>query len=424
MFGQTCESIQTDMRVLLAPHGTRGDIQPMLALGVALRARGHVATFSVPSGFVDWIRAHGFEASSNGIDIQAEMRSPDARLDSVRWMFGRLKEQTALMFEPIAHASEGADIIVGAGAQLATATIADWRQVPHATIAFCPCAMPTGAAPPPTVKTQGLPPWVNRLLWQVGSPVADVALRGTINRGRAALGLPSIDRPLEHISDSLVIISADPQLAPPGDDSLPSVVSTDAMIFVEPYAPDPRVEAFLDQDPAPIYIGFGSMMASRAQELAAHAIAATRALGRSALLAGGWAGLERFAPDADDLLTIAATPHHAIFPRVATVIHHGGAGTTTAAASAGVPQVIVPHLLDQFYWAHRIERLGLGPRGLPVSLVTADILAERLDAAINDAGIRKRAAMLGPAVAARNGAQGTVDHLERLLGSLASTSAR
>jgi UDP:flavonoid glycosyltransferase YjiC (YdhE family) len=107
---------------------------------------------------------------------------------------------------------------------------------------------------------------------------------------------------------------------------------------------------------------------------------------------------------------------------VATVIHHGGAGTTTAAASAGVPQVIVPHLLDQFYWAHRIERLGLGPRGLPESLVTADILADRLDAAINDEGIRKRAATLGPHVAARNGAQVTVDHLERLLGSPASTS--
>src|SRR4029077_11983725 len=129
MFGQTCESIQTDMRVLLAPHGTRGDIQPMLALGVTLRARGHAATFSVPAGFVDWIRAHEFEASSNGIDIQAEMRSPDARLDSVRWMFGGLKEQTALMFEPIAHASEGAYLVVGAGEHLATATIADWRQV-------------------------------------------------------------------------------------------------------------------------------------------------------------------------------------------------------------------------------------------------------------------------------------------------------
>jgi len=403
------------MRVLLAPHGTRGDIQPMLALGVALRARGHAAVFSVPSGFVEWVHTNGFEVTSNGVDIQAEMRSPDANLDSVRWMFGRLKEQTARMFEPIARASEGADVIVGAGAQLVTASIADLRDVPHAMIAFCPCAMPSAAAPPPTVKTQALPPWVNRLLWQVGSPVADVLLRRTINRGRSTLGLPSIDRPLDHISGSLVIVSADPQLAPPAGDSLPTVVSTDAMIFVESHTPNPRLEAFLDQDPAPVYIGFGSMMASRAQQLAEEAIAATRAVGRPAIVAGGWAGLERFVADADDLLTIGPTPHRAVFPRVAAVIHHGGAGTTTAAASAGVPQVIVPHLLDQFYWAHRVERLGVGPRGLPASLLTADILADRLDAAINDSGIRKRAASLGLAVAARNGSDATVDHLEHLV---------
>jgi vancomycin aglycone glucosyltransferase len=97
-------------------------------------------------------------------------------------------------------------------------------------------------------------------------------------------------------------------------------------------------------------------------------------------------------------------------------VHHGGAGTTTAAASAGVPQVILPHLLDQFYWAHRVERLGLGPRGLPVSLITADILSDRLDIALNDAGIRKRAEALGLTVAARNGANDVVAHLERLVG--------
>src|SRR5258707_10594122 len=108
----------TDMRVLLAPHGTRGDIQPMLALALALRARGHTVAFSAPSNFLGWIAACGFEAMSNGTDIAAEMQSPDARLDSVRWMFGCLRDQTARMFAPLARASEGADVIVGSGAQL------------------------------------------------------------------------------------------------------------------------------------------------------------------------------------------------------------------------------------------------------------------------------------------------------------------
>lgn len=401
------------MRVLLAPHGTRGDIQPMLALAVALRARGHAAAFSAPSNFLDWIRSCGFEAMSNGVDIAAEMQSPEARLDSVSWMFGCLTDQTARMFAPVAQASEGADVIVGAGAQLASDSVADWRDVPHALLAFCPCAVPSSATAPPMIRAQTLPAWLNRLLWQAGAAGADVGLRGVINRGRAALGLRSIARPLTQIFRHRVIVSADRDLAPLGDIG-DSVSGVDAMIFVEAHEPDPRVEAFLSLEPAPIYIGFGSMVAERVPELAGHAVAATRALGRRAIIAGGWAGLDRHVMSGDDLLTIGAMPHRALFPRVAAIVHHGGAGTTTAAASAGVPQVILPHLLDQFYWAHRIEQLGLGPRALPVDLITADILTDRLDAAIHDAGTRKRAAAMGPLVAARNGADAAVDLIEQL----------
>lgn len=403
------------MRVLLAPHGTRGDVQPMLAFAVALRARGHVVVFVAPPNFLDWIRGCGFEAASNGADIEAAMHAPDAKLESLRWQFRLLKDHTSRMFEPIARASEGAEVIVGAGAQLVTASVAEWRDVPHANIAFCPCAMRTGATPPPTVRTQTLPRWVNRLLWDVGVAIADLALRGTINRGRATLGLRPIEGPLAHIFESCIVVAADRDLAPIGDDTPASAVSTDAWIFDDPQTPDPRVEAFLSLNPAPIYIGFGSMVAKRVPDLAAHAIAATRALGCRAIIAGGWAGLDRHVSQADDILTVAAVPHHVVFPRVAAIVHHGGAGTTTAAASAGVPQVILPHILDQFYWAHRIERLGLGPRALPVDLITADILTDRIDTALNDAGIRKRAAALGPAIAARNGANAAVDVIERLV---------
>jgi UDP:flavonoid glycosyltransferase YjiC (YdhE family) len=171
----------------------------------------------------------------------------------------------------------------------------------------------------------------------------------------------------------------------------------------------------LNLTPSPIYVGFGSMVAAGAEDLIGQAIAAARAVGRGALISAGWAGLDRYVAQADDILTVGSIPHRAVFPRVAAIVHHGGAGTTTAAAAAGVPQVILPHLLDQFYWAHRIGRLGLGPRALPVSLITADILADRLDIALNDASIRKRAAALGPVVAARNGAHAAVDYLERLV---------
>ena len=109
-----------------------------------------------------------------------------------------------------------------------------------------------------------------------------------------------------------------------------------------------------------------------------------------------------------------SVPHAAVFPRVAAVVHHGGAGTTTAAARAGTPQVVLPHILDQFYWAHRVERLGLGPRPLPIDLVVTDVLADRLGAALIDERIKARARGLAPAVAARNGVDDAVDCLEQL----------
>ena len=185
-----------------------------------------------------------------------------------------------------------------------------------------------------------------------------------------------------------------------------ALVATDAWIFDEPHTPDPRVEAFLDLDPAPIYIGFGSMVAGRASLLAATPIDAARAVGRRVILAGGWAGLDRHAADGRRRPRGRRGVARGRPAAGAPAVHHGGAGTTTAVARAGVPQVILPHILDQYYWAHRVERLGLGPRGLPVDLVTADVLTERLDTALNDPRIRERAATLGLAVAARNGACG------------------
>ena len=405
----------TEVRVLLAPHGTRGDVQPMVALAVALRGRGHIVSFVVPSNFVGWIRARGFGAESNGVDAEEVLRAAGPKLQSLRWQWRHLAHLTATLFASVARASAGTDLIVGSGLQLAAASVAEWRDVPYATVAFCPCVVPGGAAPPPVVRTQTLPPSINRLLWQVGAPLADFGLRGTVNRGRATLGLDPIDGPLGHLAGRRTIVAADRDLAPLGDDAPPLAVATDAWILDEPAELEPRVAAFLDLDPAPVFVGFGSMVAPRVPELAAHAIDAVRAIGHGVIIAGGWAELDRHVTPASDVLTINAVPHDRVFPRVAAVVHHGGAGTTTAAARAGVPQVVLPHILDQYYWAHRVEQLGLGPRGLPVDLVTADILADRIDAAVSDAGVRRRAADFERTIAGRNGAADGAVLLEKLV---------
>jgi vancomycin aglycone glucosyltransferase len=402
------------MRILLAPHGTRGDVQPLVALAIALRAHGHIVQMVAPANFVAWIRSYGFETQSDGVDVEALLRAPGADLQSLNWQMRYLSHNTPRLFEPVARASEGCQLIVGAGLQFAAASVAEWRSVPYAHVVFCPCAMPNSATPPPNVHRQTLPRWINRLLWRVGGPMADLALRGPLNRGRATLGLEAVDNPIRQLLRERTILAADRDLGPLPDDAPQSAMSTDAWVLDEPGALDPRVEAFLQQGPAPIYIGFGSMVAPCAPELVAQAVAAVRAIGRRAVIAGGWAALERHIRVAEDLLTVDNVPHSLIFPRVAAVVHHGGAGTTTAAARAGVPQVLLPHILDQYYWAHRIEVMGLGPRALPIERVTTDLLSERINHAINDPLIRERVNRFVPAAAARNGVNAAVEHLETL----------
>jgi vancomycin aglycone glucosyltransferase len=403
------------MRILLASHGTRGDVQPIVALGSALKARGHIVRLVVPSNFVAWVRGFGLDAYSDGVDVEALLRASGAGLQSLNWQLQYLSNNTPLFFEPVARVSEGCEIIVGAGLQFAAASVAQWRNVPYAHAVFCPCAMPSSAAPPPNVHTQTLPRWINRLLWRAGTPLADFAMRAPINRGRATLGLEALNNPVSQLLEGRTILASDRDLGPLPEDAPKSAVSTDAWVMEEPGELDARVEAFLKEGSAPVYIGFGSMIAPRAPELVTQAVAAVRAVGRRAIIAGGWASLETHVREAGDVITLDNAPHSLIFPRVAAAVHHGGAGTTTAAARAGVPQVLLPHILDQYYWAHRIQVLGLGPPALPIDQVSVEALSNRISRAVNDPVIRERVDELAPAVAARNGATAAVEHLEVLV---------
>jgi vancomycin aglycone glucosyltransferase len=402
------------MRILLATHGTRGDVQPIVALGVALKSRGHIVRLVAPANFVTWVRSFGLDAESDGIDVEALLRSSGTGLQSLNWQMRYLTNNTPPFFEPVARGSEGCELIIGAGLQFAAASVAQWRNVAYAHVVFCPCATPNSATPPPNMRSQTLPRWINRLLWRAGGPLADLALRGPINRGRATLGLDALDNPISLLLKGRTILAADRDLAPPSVDAPKSAVNSDAWLLDQPGTLDPRVEAFLQEGSAPIYIGFGSMVAPRARELVGQTVAAVRAIGRRAVIAGGWAALETHVKEAGDLITVDNVPHKLIFPKVAAAVHHGGAGTTTAAALAGIPQVLLPHILDQYYWAHRVKVLGLGPTALPIERVTVEVLSDRISRAVNDPLIQERVNRLAPAIAARNGLTAAVKEIEAL----------
>jgi sterol 3beta-glucosyltransferase len=144
--------------------------------------------------------------------------------------------------------------------------------------------------------------------------------------------------------------------------------------------------------------------------------AAVKRAGVRAVVQSGWAELET---TGDDVLLVGDLPHDWLFPRMAAVVHHAGAGTTGAGLRAGVPAVPVPVLVDQPFWADRLHRLGVAPHPLPMHELTADNLAGALRSCLDRSTYRERAAELASRIGAEDGPAvvlSLITRLERELG--------
>ena len=186
--------------------------------------------------------------------------------------------------------------------------------------------------------------------------------------------------------------------------SLGPAAATDA-------AADPALEAFLQAGPPPVYVGFGSMAGRDPARLARTVVEALQAAGQRGLLAPGWGGL---APGAlpPTVHVVGEMPHAALFPRVKAVVHHGGAGTTHAGLRAGRPTLICPFFADQPFWGRLVHARGLGPAPIPQRRLDAPRLAAALHTLVSDAAMATRAAALGEAMRAEDGAAAAVAALE------------
>jgi vancomycin aglycone glucosyltransferase len=366
------------MRVLLSVVGTRGDVQPVLALALALRELGHEARLCLPPNFVEWAQELGFAATPVGIEMRAPRGAAANNLTPSQPPIDLITDQ----FLSIAPAARDCDIILGANAhQYAARSVAELYDIPYVNALYAPTALP---------DDDSTRVWNERSLERV-------------NANRARLGLPRIDDVLRHIVTDRPWLAADPTLAPAPSIAGMSIFQTGPWVLAD-IATLPRdVDAFLQAGDPPIYFGFGSMPAAGRTSHAL--IGAARAVGRRAILSRGWADLDLIDRE-PDCIAIGDVDHRALFPRVAAVVHHGGAGTTLAAAGAGVPQVVVPMFSDQPFWASRVRDLGLGT-SIPFAELTSETLAAALHAA-GSAAIAEQAALIttrivldGAAVAAR-----------------------
>ena len=376
------------MQVLLSSIGTRGDVQPLLALGLELQALGHRARLCVPPDFKDWIESYGLECVPIGPSLK-QITGGTVTGKPVLPSPEQLQQMADLMvrgqFQVIGEAAQGCDLIVAATAlQIATRSIAEAHGIPYVFAAYAPAVLPSSRYPPPRAggyHSHSLTEAENEQLWKQNEAEFD-RFAAVLNDERAKLGLAPVTNAQRHMFTDRPWLAADPVLAPAFPLAGMDVVQTGAWMLTDETPLPDELEEFLAAGEPPVYLGFGSM---RASEGTGHIlIEAARRLGLRAVLSQGWAGLTP-QESGDDILSIGDVSHANLFPRLAAIVHHGGAGTTHAAARAGTPQVVIPHSYDQFYWAHRLQELGAGVSGPLRDDITIDNVAGALRQALQPA---------------------------------------
>lgn len=419
------------MRITLIAFGTRGDVQPTIALGQALAATGHHVRLLASAHFKTWIESHSLEASASTVDIQALMESEGGRdwvehgNDPLRQLsiIRRLLSKHGLpMAQEAWAACRDADAIISQFTSMTYAvSIAEKLHCPHICMMLQPALVATreGAA----MLNAPLPhrhSFINYLFGQLVIQPAGWMMYGDITNQfrQTVLGLP----PQTRAQNTAALLATpfihgySPRVVPHPQD-WPACYHTTGYWFLDEanhWTPPAELLRFLEAGAPPIGIGFGSMTGHDNAAITRLLIEAVRLSGQRAILLSGWAGLGE-AELPDTIFRLEAAPHTWLFPRLAAVVHHGGAGTTAASLRAGVPTIIVPHMADQPFWGKRIEALGVGPRAIPRPQLIAAKLAAAIRVATSDAQMKQRAAELGATLRAEDGTQIAVKLIEQYL---------
>ena len=377
------------MKILISTIGSRGDVQPLLALAQQLLALGQAPCVCAPPNFREWVESYGVGFVPIGPDVkQLARNNPSSKPPRpTKARRAQLAEYTVReQFRVLGEAARGSGLLIGGGAlQIALPSIAEALGIPYVYVAYCPATLPSPDHPPAKMDVHypsWLPAPINRLLWRRDARGWNRLFGTALNDQRAKVGLPPVPHVRRYVFGDRPWLAADPALAPTADSPGMHIVQTGSWILRDETPLSPAIDRFLQSGDAPVYFGFGSMREEK--HTGAMLIEGARRIGRRSVILRGWADLGS-SPLGDDCLVIEDVDHDTLFPRMAAIVHHGGAGTTDAAARSGRPQVAVPHHYDQFYWAGRVKTLGIGAADFTRRELTADKLAKSLESCLRRA---------------------------------------
>ncbi|MGI5380265.1 glycosyltransferase [Streptomyces sp. CA-251387] len=398
--------------------GSRGDVAPYTGLGHALSAAGHEVTLVTHGRFERLVAGSGVRFHPLPVDPRAELESERGQsLHRSATGVGKLMRVVAMaralagrMTDDMLTAARDSDVLLLAAstAPLGQA-IAEGLALPSIELPLQPLA-PTREFGPPMLGGRSWGGLGNRVAGHGVNLAIERVFSAAVPEVRAKLG--PARRAAPGTRRGRVLHGFSPLVVPRPRDWRPDL---EVAGYWWPYDGEAHLPSelrdFLDAGPPPVFVGLGSATVPDPAGLSAEVVGALRRAGLRGVIQRGWGGLEA---DGDDVLTIGDVPHSALFPRMAAVVHHCGAGTTAAGLRAGVPAVPVPVQFDEGFWAARLFALGVAPRALPLRTCTAEALAAALRQATADPSYGRRARALADGLRAEDGAAPVVDAVNRL----------
>jgi len=408
--------------ITLLTTGSRGDIQPYLALGVELKKAGYVVRVATFENYADFVKGYDLEFFPIKGDVSRVIASQEVRGakqadNPLKFLlsFNKLKSLVADVQEDYFNACIGAQAIIyhpGAAIGYFAAQHFKVRSIL--------------ATPFPMAPTREYPALIfynaprlgrrfnlvthkifEQIMWSASKSAVSQFWKRKFGRLPEDFACPY---PQQNTRRAPTIISCSHHVFPrPAD--WPEHVHNTGYWFLEEgagWSPPEELQDFLSKGKAPIYVGFGSLgEATSAAQTTRLVVEALQGCGQRGVLATGWDGLAQIDQLPVDIFILESAPHSWLFPQMAAVVHHGGAGTTAAALRAGVPSAVIPHTADQFTWGRRVYELGAGAKPLPRKRLSAEKLAQAIDAALANE-TRKKAGDLGRKIQCENGVQAAV----------------
>ncbi len=413
------------MKITILTLGTRGDVQPFVALGQKALEKGHQVVICTGQSFKPFIEKIGIEFQEAASDLMAMLSTNEGQIVfkhalrhpflTKRYLHNVVNPAFRTTLEQFYQAAQGADVILYHPKAFGAPDIAEVLDIPCISIPPVPITFPIVEFPNLAISpTKNFGKQFNKWTYSVMAKAEQASINEVNDFREKTLHLPK--RKTGSYTFSLNGKKI-PIIYPISKALFPEVKSWEGHVLTPGFfyldSPndqlDSRLRAFLSAGPPPIIISFSSMPLKSPQQFSRYLLEALHATHQRGIILTGNSGFAF--TENNDLLTINAAPHSLLFPHAKGIIHHGGVGTTAAAIKSGKPQLIIPFSVDQPFWANRLYQQGYALKPLKESQVSTRTLIQRFIQFENEV-VQSKAQMLKSAIDQENGTATALTFIE------------